>query len=152
MASRSAGNAGGAVAARSALRVVQAVHLHHLGRGDALQDELGHTVAALDCTPHEGRGSTGSRVRKGGWGGWAKMGPECGREMQPAIVGSTGPLGVVACKLTGSSRCWQPGASLPGCQPAAGTSQRHRLMPPPRQLRRGYTTAITHLERGCLRG
>lgn len=56
---RSAGDAGGAVAAGSPLRVVQRRHLEHLGGGDALQDELRDAVAALDCAGGVGTGRRG---------------------------------------------------------------------------------------------
>lgn len=45
----SAGDAGGAVAARPSLGALQACHLHHRRRGNALQDELRHAVATLHC-------------------------------------------------------------------------------------------------------
>ena len=66
-----------AVTASAALRVVQAVHLYHLGGGDALQDELCNTVAALHCAVRvwAGVGCSGAGTRDA-----ARLGMPAGAE------------------------------------------------------------------------
>lgn len=45
----SAADARRSVATCTPHRAVKALHLHNIGCGNALQDELGHSVAALHC-------------------------------------------------------------------------------------------------------
>lgn len=97
----SAGHAGGTVTAGAALRVVQGLNFQHLGSGDALQDELRHAVAALDCTQ---RGA-GGRWR-GGWGvgrGGTMQGWRWGACMC-AAAGNTHPGPGSVQNATGSAR------------------------------------------------